>query len=105
LMDETGIPGVDPNGPTSANFILKHGGVETNASAFYCMLMRYNLADPTQPASITPTPNAKYILGTNFPGLTVGKILQNYPNAQTLWPSPATETPIGFGKSTSPVCK
>ena len=102
LMDETGIPGVDPDGPTSANYILAHGGVEKNAAAFYCLLMRYNFADPTIPASTKASTTTKYILGGTFPGLTVGKILQNYPDAETLWPFPPGE--IEFAKSIKPNC-
>lgn len=101
LMDETGIPGVDPDGPTSANYILSHGKVEANAEAFYCLLMRYNFADPTIPASTHPT-SPKYVLGGTFPGLTIGKILQHYPDAETLWPFPPVK--IEFAKSVKPTC-
>jgi len=102
LMDESGIPGVDPNGPTSANFILANGGVEKNPAAFFCLLMRYNFADPTIPAATKSSGKDKYILGGTFPGLTIGKILQNYPDADTIWPFPPVD--IEFAKSVKPTC-
>lgn len=102
IMDETGIPGVDPKGPNSAYAILKKGGVATDPAAFYCLLMRYNFADPTIPASTKSSLTNKYILGGTFPGLTVGKILQNYQDAETLWPFPPVE--IEFAKSLKPNC-
>jgi hypothetical protein len=102
LMDETGIPGVDPDGPNSANTILAKDGVAKNAAAFYCLLMRYNFADPTIPASTQALPGKKYFLGGTFPGLTVGKILQNYPDADTLWPFPPVD--LKFGESLKPNC-
>jgi len=101
-MDETGIPGVDPDGPTSAKFILANGGVEKNPAAFNCLLMRYNFADPTIPAAAKSSGHAKYTLGGTFPGLTIGKILQNYPDAETLWPFPPVT--IEFAKSIKPNC-
>ncbi len=102
IMDETGIPGVDPKGANSAYTILKNGGVAKDPAAFYCLLMRYNFADPTIPASIKSPLTNKYILGGTFPGLTVGKILQNYQDAESLWPSKPVE--IEFGKSSKPNC-
>jgi hypothetical protein len=102
LMDENGIPGVDPKGPTSASFILANGGVEKNPAAFFCLLMRYNFADPTIPAATSSPKGQKYILGGTFPGLTIGKILQNYPNAAADWPFPPVE--IEFAKSVKPTC-
>jgi len=94
-LDETGI--ITPDKPTSAAFILKHGGVFKNKEAFVKLLMRYNFADPTIPAAtgagIVP-PGAKYFMGGTFPGLTVGSILQNYPDAASLWPS--NPVPITF---------
>jgi hypothetical protein len=86
-MDETGI--MDPEDPTSAAFIGVNGGVAANPDAFNCLLMRYNFGDPTVPAAakIPAGSNYKYVLSATFPGLTVGKILQNYPDATTLWPS------------------
>jgi hypothetical protein len=94
-LDETGI--ITPDKPTSAAFILKHGGVFKNKEAFVQLLMRYNFADPTIPAAtgagIVPA-GAKYFMGGTFPGLTVGSILQKYPDAASLWP--ATPVPITF---------
>jgi len=101
LMDETNIPGVDPNGPTSANYIMAHGGVVKNPAAFNCLLMRYNFADPTIAAG-SSSPTNKYNLGGTFPGLTIAKILQNYPDAETLWPLPAPT--ITFAPSFKPQC-
>ncbi len=101
IMDESGIPGLKPDDPSTAANIIKNGGVVKNASAFYCLLMRYNFADPTLAAG-SSTAGAKYVLGATFPGLTVGKILSNYPNAKTLWPFPPVET--SFQKSTAPKC-
>lgn len=102
IMDETGI--ISPKDPTSAEFILHHGGVAKNPEAFNCLLMRYNFADPTIPAvvSVPAGPSPKYILGGTFPGLTVGKILQNYPDATSLWPSPPV--PITYETSYAPEC-
>jgi hypothetical protein len=94
-LDETGI--ITDDKPTSAAFILKHGGVFKNKEAFVQLLMRYNFADPTIPAAtgagIVPA-GAKYFMGGTFPGLTVGNILQKYPDAPSLWP--ATPVPITF---------
>jgi hypothetical protein len=100
LMDESGI--VPDTDPTSAKFILSHGGVYKNALPFVNLLMRYNFSDPTIPATtgagINPVAHPKFLFVGTFPGLTVGKILQNYPDAQTLWPSPAV--PVTFDLST-----
>ncbi|HEY0782804.1 MAG TPA: hypothetical protein VGE98_10135, partial [Thermoanaerobaculia bacterium] len=89
-LDESGI--VEPTNKTSAAFILKRGGVAKNSSAFRTLLMRYNFGDPTIPAAakfpVNTPPQPKYLLGATFPGLTVGSILQSYPNAQELWPWP-----------------
>lgn len=101
IMDESGIPGLKPDDPSTAANIIKNGGVVKNASAFYCLLMRYNFADPTLAAG-SAEPGAKYILGATFPGLTVGKILNNYPAAKELWPFPPVK--INFQKSTAPKC-
>jgi len=94
-LDETGI--ITDDKPTSAAFILKHGGVFKNKEAFVQLLMRYNFADPTIPAAtsagIVPH-GAKYVFSGTFPGLTVGSILQSYPDAASLWP--ATPVPITF---------
>ncbi len=100
LMDETGIPGVDPDGPNSANHIIKMKGVKKNALAFYCLLMHYNFGDPVLACGQT---GGKYVFNTNFPGLTVAKIIDNYPNAASLWPlAPQTYT---FPASQKPDCK
>lgn len=100
IMDESGIPGLDPKDPSTALNIIKNGGVVKNASAFYCLLMRYNFADPTYPAGSSA--QGKYVLGATFPGLTVAKILNNYPDAKTLWPFPPVA--INFQQSTAPKC-
>ena len=102
LMDESNIPGVDPDGKTSANYIAKMGGVKQNAQAFYCLLMRYNFGDPVYSAG---DKGGKYVFGTNFPGLTVAKIIDNYPNADTLWPAPPAETSFNFPTAQKPNCK
>lgn len=100
IMDETGI--IDPTDPTSAAYILTNGGVQSNAAGFNCLLMRYNFADPTVPAATPPLGGKKYLFGGTFPGLTVGKILENYPNAPALWPAPPVA--ITFDESEQPVC-
>ncbi|WP_337968047.1 hypothetical protein [uncultured Flavobacterium sp.] len=102
LMDESGIPNVDANGKTSANYIAKMGGVKKNALAFYCLLMRYNFGDPILSAG---DKNGKYVFGTNFPGLTVAKIIDNYPNADKIWPPVQGEVSYDFPKSQKPDCK
>ncbi len=97
-LDESGI--VEPTDPTSAAYILSHGGVFKNAPNFIKLLLRYNFADPAIPAATSkdaianPQPNPKYFLGGTFPGLTIGSILQNYPNAAELWPQ--ASVPITF---------
>lgn len=102
LMDESNIPGVDANGKTSANYIAKMGGVKKNALAFYCLLMRYNFGDPVLSAG---DKGGKYVFGTNFPGLTVAKIIDNYPDADKLWPPVAGQVSYDFPKSQKPDCK
>jgi hypothetical protein len=97
-IDETGL--VSPKDPTSAVRILEKGGVGSNKAAFICLLMRYNFSDPTIPAATTSPKGQKFTLGYTFPGLTVGKILQNYPDAQILWPLPAPA--INFKASVPP---
>ena len=101
-MDESGI--VDPDDPTSAAFILQNGGVAKNNIGFCSLLMRYNFADPTIPAAskfpVNTPANPKYLLGATFPGLTVGHILANYPDAGTLWPNPGES--IQFAPSAPP---
>ncbi len=101
FMDETGIPGVNPDGPNSAKFILKKGGVVKNAKAFYCLLMHYNFGDPVLSAG---DKGGKYVFGTNFPGLTVGKIIDNYPGANTTWPPVPGQVTYEFPKADKPVC-
>ena len=109
LMDETGF--VEDDDPTSAHAILQDwnpiehtGGVATHTSDFVRLLMRYNFADPTIPAAnafpVNTPADPKYLLGATFPGLTVGWILQNYPQARELWPLGAK--PIVFEPSTLP---
>jgi hypothetical protein len=102
LMDESDL--VDPSDPSSAAFILSHGGVAKNNSSFLELLMRYNFGDPTIPAAnvfpVNTPANPKYRLGATFPGLTVGSILQSYPQAESLWPLPAPA--IQFAPSTPP---
>ncbi|MEO8533595.1 MAG: hypothetical protein ABI441_07590 [Flavobacterium sp.] len=102
FMDETGIPGVDPNGKTSANYIHKMGGVKKNPLAFYCLLMRYNFGDPVLSAG---DKNGKYVFGTNFPGLTVAKVIDNYPNADKIWPAVPGQVSYDFPKAQKPDCK
>lgn len=101
FMDETGI--VKDTDHTSARYILDHGRVEGNPRDFYCLLMRYNFADPTLPAAAKITKPGKYLLTYTFPGLTVSNILDNYPDAEELWPT--TPVPIEFAKSKKPDCK
>jgi hypothetical protein len=100
IMDETGI--IDPSDPTSAAYILAKGGVQNSPGAFNCLLMRYNFADPTIPAATQVIAGEKYLFGGTFPGLTVGNILQNYPDAESLWPS--TPVAITFDDSEQPEC-
>ena len=91
-LDETGF--VEPTDPTSAAFILAHGGTFAQPTAFVQLLMRYNWADPTIPAATNigkiknPNPMWKYFLGATFPGMTNTKLLSasGYPNAAELWP-------------------
>ncbi len=100
-LDETGI--IAPTDQTSAAYILAHGGVFKNSANFIKLLLRYNFADPTIPAATgkaaiaNPQPNPKYFLGATFPGLTIGSILQSYPQAAELWPQnsvPITYVPV-----------
>ena len=101
-MDETGI--VEDEDPTSAKNILANDGVVNNPAEFYCLLMRYNFADPTIPAvAAVPTgAKYKYLLNHTFPGLTIEKILDNYPNAAELWPADAPQ--IEYAESKKPIC-
>ncbi len=108
VIDESGI--VPDSDPTSAVYILSHGGVVKNANAFFQLLMRYNFADPTIPA-VGPggwknQPSAPaYKLGAQFPGLTVGMVLKpgvGYPNALGLWPAPGEAPAIFFEPSIPP---
>jgi hypothetical protein len=102
LMDETGIPNVDPAGKTSAAYIHKMGGVKKNPLAFYCLLMRYNFGDPVFSAG---DKGGDYIFGTNFPGLTVAKIIDNYPNADKIWPAVPGQVTYEFPTAQKPNCK
>ena len=103
-LDETGF--VSPDDPTSAAWILAHGGTFNNQDAFLALLMRYNWADPTIPAATTasaiahPNPAWKYFLGATFPGQTTGALLDNYPNAAQLWPNPGVT--IDYAPSAAP---
>lgn len=106
LLDESNIPGIDPNGPNSANYIRQNGGVTQHPAAFNCLLMNYNFANPTLPgvAYVNPAAISNPIFGATFPGLTVGKILQNYPQANQLWPYPP-EKDVTFEESIQPECQ
>jgi hypothetical protein len=101
-LDETDIQIDDPT--SSAAYIMANGGVEANSTGFLKLLMRYNFADPTIPAAavgpVNTPANPKYFLGATFPGLTVGSILQSYPNATSLYPWPAQS--ITFEASQAP---
>jgi hypothetical protein len=108
-MDESGI--IAPTDPSSAEYIFSHKGVVANAQGFYKLLMRYNFADPTIPATgpggvqNPPETPWKYTLGTNFPGLTVGMTLKKnggYPNALELWPAPGLAPKIYYEPSIPP---
>ncbi|MEN2398322.1 hypothetical protein GKZ90_0000915 [Flavobacterium sp. MC2016-06] len=105
LMDETGIPNVDPQGKTSAYYINKMGGVKKNPLAFYCLLMRYNFGDPVLSAGDSDNKNREYTFGTNFPGLTVAKIIDNYPNADKIWPAVPGQVNYQFPTALKPDCK
>jgi hypothetical protein len=37
---------------------------------------------------VLPTTGQRYSFRATFPGLTVGDVIDNYPNAGTLWPWP-----------------
>jgi hypothetical protein len=94
-LDETGI--VADDDPTSAAAILARGGVEQNNEQFIQLLLRYNFGDPTQSgaggdALILPSTGQRYSFHATFPGLTVGDVIDNYPNAGTLWPWPPVAT-------------
>jgi hypothetical protein len=99
-IDETGI--VPDSDPTSAAAILAAGGVQNATDSFYCLLMRYNFGDPTIPGASVTTQLSRYLFVSTFPGLTVGKVLQNYPGAQTTWPWPPQ--PMNFQPSIPPTC-
>ena len=100
-LDESGI--VSDDDPTSAAFILANGGVAANTVGFFSLLMRYNFADPTIPAAakfpVNTPANPKYILGSTFPGLTVGALL-NHPDIAANYPWPPVE--IKFAPSAPP---
>ena len=91
ILDETGI--VADDDPSSAVSILKRGGVAQNNEQFIQLLMRYNFGDPTLAGTtgtldLAPGPNRRYAFHAVFPGLTVGDVIANYPNAGKLWPWP-----------------
>lgn len=91
VLDETGI--VADDDPSSARSILKKGGVAQNNEQFIQLLMRYNFGDPTLAGTtgvldLAPEPNRRYAFHAVFPGLTVGDVINNYPNADKLWPAP-----------------
>lgn len=104
-MDESGL--ISPTDTSSAAFILANGGVAANNAGFLKLLMRYNFADPAIPAAnvfpVNTPKKPKYVLGATFPGLTVQRILENYPDAETLWPLPAPK--ITFAPSAPPMKK
>ena len=86
VIDESGL--VDPKDPSSAISIAKSGIVKRSGE-FLKLLRRYNFADGTIPAATQPpdsTAKPKYFLGGTFPGLTVAKLLANYPNLSELYP-------------------
>jgi hypothetical protein len=99
FMDEDGI--VPDTDTSSAKYILTHGKVEGNPKEFYRLLMRYNFADPTLPAVAKIVNPGKYLLTYTFPGLTIGKILDNYPDADVLWPTEPVD--IKYAESKKPV--
>lgn len=94
-IDESGIDIPDP--ATSAASVMKLG-VAKDARNFVKLLMRYNFSDPLVPAvsgPMAPPPpvsSQRFILVGTFPGLTVGNVLNNYPDAATLWPYPPPPT-------------
>lgn len=95
LMDETGIVADDDR--SSAAYILTHGKVKENNEGFIKLLMRYNFGDPTLSGSagdslILPSAGQRYSFRATFPGLTVGDVIDNYPNADKLWPWPPVAT-------------
>lgn len=90
-LDETGI--VADDDPTSAASILARGGVEQNNEQLIQLLLRYNFGDPNLSgaagdALILPSGGQRYSFHATFPGLTVGDVIDNYPNAGKLWPWP-----------------
>jgi hypothetical protein len=106
LMDESNIPGIDANGPNSANFIIGNKGVKSNPDAFNCLLMNYNFADPTL-AGKAVDKLTNPLFGATFPGLSVSNILTNYsvngvPGVE-LWPFPP-KIDIQFPPSSKPDC-
>jgi hypothetical protein len=91
VLDETGI--VADDDPTSAAAILARGGVAQNNEQFIQLLLRYNFGDPNLSgapgdALILPSTGQRYSFHTTFPGLTVGDVINNYPDAGKLWPWP-----------------
>lgn len=89
ILDESNIDGIDANGPNSANYILEKGGVVRNPDAFNNLLENYNLTAPHNAiavAGFVPSVDSNPSFAATFPGLTVRKILQYYPNAIEEWP-------------------
>jgi hypothetical protein len=109
MMDESDIPGIDADGPNSANYIKGNGWVQSNPDAFNCLLMNYNFADPTAAgkAHVTLAELTNPLFGATFPGLSVSNILTNYSvNGVTgveLWPFPPA-TDVEFAQSSKPDC-
>jgi len=109
VMDESNIPGIDAEGPNSANFIKGHLGVKSNPDAFNCLLMNYNFADPTLAGkAYTPLDQlTNPLFGATFPGLSVSNILTNYSvdgvTGVELWPFPP-ETKVKYPQSSKPDC-
>lgn len=90
-MDETGI--IADDDPSSAVSILARGGVAQNNEQTIQLLQRYNFGDPdiagvAGDSLILPSGQQRYSFHATFPGMTVGDVLNNYPNASKLWPWP-----------------
>lgn len=93
-LDESGI--VADDDPTSAAAILARGGVAQNNEQFIQLLLRYNFGDPTLTSTAgvldLAAGSKRYAFHATFPGLTVGDVIDNYPNADKLWPWPPVAT-------------
>ena len=91
ILDETGI--VSDKDHSSAAYIRTHGGVAQNNEEFIQLLMRYNFGDPTLAGTtgtldLVPEADRRYAFHAVFHGLTVGDVINNYPQADKLWPWP-----------------